>query len=583
MPVRATLGVQIVGLLVAVSVPLLALLGVVALDRNRQALTVDAQQANRLLGELTASAIAHELDGARTSLSTIGEVLVSNTLPSDEARFALAGAQLKAWNRSRLVTLYGGPTRARLGSLHLPGDTSTGPPTLPAELDMSHFAAGRVVRAGAGPGRPVLQVSAPVRVGGETEPHLWVYAELELEGLSERVRALAEAPPLRDAGAIMVVDQSLELVLAADRSRLGNSMRDHGLFTAVTGHPDFRHPLTLSSDFTDRGEAWLGALVTVPEPAWAVIVQQPHALAYQTLGALQAAVLGTLALAVVLCVLAGVIGARRLVRPLRRLVDAARAIGQRRFTRADPAVSQRPDEVGDLARAVDDMSAQLETSERSLVQETKVRAALSRYLADDVVELVVADPSRLKLGGEQRLVTVLFADVVGFTRLSEALPPQTIVAVLNELFTFATEIVRQQGGIVDKFIGDCVMAVWGVPESGPDDAKRALEAAEALRRWAEVGNRRWSRLYGVEVHLAMGLHTGLVVAGNVGSEQRMDYTVIGDTVNVAARLESVAAPDQILVSEETRVAAGPSSRLDAVGERLLRGRTRPTTVYELRP
>jgi class 3 adenylate cyclase len=326
----------------------------------------------------------------------------------------------------------------------------------------------------------------------------------------------------------------------------------------------------------------MGALATLPQVGWAVVVQQRQAQAYQTLGTLKLAVLVAVALACLVALLAGVLGARQLILPIGRLVEATKAIGRRAFSRVDRSVSSRSDEVGDLARAFDTMSFQLETSEQQLVKETQVRAALSRYLPQEMVELVVKDPAVFKLGGEQRTVTVLFADVVGFTKLSEKLPPETIVAVLNELFTFATEIVRLHGGIIDKFIGDCVMAVWGVPEEHPDDPKRALLAAEALRRWTEVGNRRWRHKYGVEVRLAMGVHTGPVVAGNVGSEQRMDYTVIGDTVNLAARLESSAAPNQILISEATRAALGDDSHLEALGERSLRGRSQPTTVYEVR-
>jgi len=177
---------------------------------------------------------------------------------------------------------------------------------------------------------------------------------------------------------------------------------------------------------------------------------------------------------------------------------------------------------------------------------------------------------------------VLFADVVGFTRLAEALAPEATVAVLNEYFALATEIVHHHRGIVDKYLGDCVMAVWGVPEQRADDAQQALEAAEALRRWVEAANRRWRHRYGVEVQLAIGVNTGLVVAGNVGSERRLEYTVVGDAVNVAARLEASAAPGQILVSQETRAAAGSSPSLVELGERHLRGRTKAMTVFEVR-
>jgi class 3 adenylate cyclase len=228
------------------------------------------------------------------------------------------------------------------------------------------------------------------------------------------------------------------------------------------------------------------------------------------------------------------------------------------------------------------MARTLAAKERELLSQTQARAALSRYLSPDVVELVVSHPESLRLGGERREVTILFADVVGFTHLSETQPPEIIVALLNELFTIATEIIQRRGGIIDKFIGDCIMAVWGTPQAHEDDAQRAVRAAEDLRRWLDVGNRRWRERWGIEIQLAMGVHTGFAVAGNVGSDKRMDYTVIGDTVNVAARLESMAQPGQILVSEATRERIGDDSvELVPVGERRLHGRSAATRTYEV--
>lgn len=127
------------------------------------------------------------------------------------------------------------------------------------------------------------------------------------------------------------------------------------------------------------------------------------------------------------------------------------------------------------------------------------------------------------------------------------------------------------------------MAVWGVPNSYPDDAKMALAAAEDLRRWLEVGNRRWRQKWGVEIQLAMGMHSGMVVAGNIGSEKRMEYTVIGDTVSIAARLEDSAQAGQILLSEETHalLKEDASSSFKRIDDKTLRGTSSTTLVYEV--
>ena len=227
------------------------------------------------------------------------------------------------------------------------------------------------------------------------------------------------------------------------------------------------------------------------------------------------------------------------------------------------------------------MAVDLRTSETKLVRETQARASLSRYLPGDVVELILNDPGRLKLGGERREVTVLFADVVAFTKLAEQHPPELIVALLNELFTFATEIVERRGGIIDKFVGDCAMAVWGTPETKPDDAERAVLAATDLGRWLDTANRSWKQPLGVEIQRAMGLHAGPVVAGTLGRERRRDYTVSGDTVNLASRLEGKAAPGQILISAATREKLHEDIEVNSLGDAKLPGRAQAVQLFEV--
>jgi adenylate cyclase len=565
---------QLVVLLVVVTVPSLVGLGLVAIERNRQALTVDAQHYHRVLAERAAAAIEGTLVDSSAALTAMAEVLASSQVATDEGRLELASALLRG-SGLREVTLYG-EDGARRGGIHLDATRAPVPEVLPAALRQPGGAASAVLQRPTGPVLPLV-VPSPASAAP-----FFLYAELPLTPLCALVAGLGEAPPLRARDAVFVIDPFGTRVLVADPAQVGSPLGSSGLLQAVGGSPTFRQALSLSTDFERDGAPMLAALTTLPTRGWAVVVQESRAHAYETLGALQAAVAIAVGLAIVLALVVGSLGARRLVTPLRLLVDATRRIARREWAHVEGEVSARGDEVGALAREVDLMSEGLRASEAKLVKETEVRSALSRYLSADVVDLVVKDPAQLKLGGERRVVTVLFADVVGFTRLSEQLPPETIVAVLNEYFTFASELVHRHGGMVDKFIGDCVMAVWGVPHSKPDDAQRAVAAAEALRRWIDIGNRRWKQKYGVEVQLAMGVHTGPAVAGNVGSEKRMDYTVIGDTVNVAARLEASAAPGQILVSESTRQALGESAPLDPLGERSLRGRSQTTMVYEVR-
>ncbi|HRE91201.1 MAG TPA: adenylate/guanylate cyclase domain-containing protein, partial [Myxococcota bacterium] len=174
-----------------------------------------------------------------------------------------------------------------------------------------------------------------------------------------------------------------------------------------------------------------------------------------------------------------------------------------------------------------------------------------------------------------------FADVVSFTSLADEREPEVAVAILNELFTIVTEIVFQHGGIIDKFIGDCAMAIWGAPDGHPDDARRAVRAAEAILRWLEVGNARWRKQLGRDIELAIGIHTGVAVVGNIGSEKRMEYTAIGDAVNVAARLERLARPGQILMTRETMQRVADEFPSQSLGTYNIVGRSRPSEIYVL--
>jgi adenylate cyclase len=188
----------------------------------------------------------------------------------------------------------------------------------------------------------------------------------------------------------------------------------------------------------------------------------------------------------------------------------------------------------------------------------------------------------VSLGGERREITVMFADVVGFTPLAERQRAQDVVTMLNELFTILTEIVFRHGGTVDKFVGDCVMAMWGAPQPQADHAARAVAAAEDMQAWLEAGNESWRERFGFEIELAIGINSGEAVVGNFGSEKRMDYTAIGDTVNVAARLESIARPGQILVTAATRNAVGDRATFVALGARGVIGRSQQLELFEVR-
>ena len=225
---------------------------------------------------------------------------------------------------------------------------------------------------------------------------------------------------------------------------------------------------------------------------------------------------------------------------------------------------------------------------RSEVDRTRVRTAFSHYMAPELVEELAGHPDKLKLGGEMREVTLLFADVRGFSRLSEGMDAEDLTRFVNRLFTALTEAITAHRGTVDKYIGDAVMAYWNAPLADPDHARNACRAAlamsEALDRlnkltFAEGGLRG---LTPGPVRIGVGLNTGLCCVGNLGSPQRFDYSIIGDPVNVAARLEAATkAWGAPIIAGRSTVAAASSLAFVELGTVSLPGKDRRETIHAL--
>jgi len=180
-----------------------------------------------------------------------------------------------------------------------------------------------------------------------------------------------------------------------------------------------------------------------------------------------------------------------------------------------------------------------------------IRSTFQRYLAPEIVAEILSHSETFPLGGVRKKVTVLFADLRGFTRLSEVLPPEEVVKLLNETFEVITEAVFRYHGTLDKFIGDCAMALFGAPLPLPEQELMAVRAGMEIKDGVEEIAQGWLPKLGTRIGIGIGINTGQAVIGNIGSTKRMDYTAIGDTVNLAQRLEAVAEPGQILISETT--------------------------------
>ena len=278
----------------------------------------------------------------------------------------------------------------------------------------------------------------------------------------------------------------------------------------------------------------------------------------------------------VLMILVGVAGAVALAtvlsRPIFRLVEATQMIGAGNLTVEVPVTTH--DELGVLTASFNRMV-------RSLREKEMIKRAFTRYVAREVVEEVLKDPEHLMLSGERREATVLFCDIRGFTTLSERLTPEQVVSLLNEFYTTAIETTFKHDGTLDKFLGDAVMCVFGAPIAHPDHTARAVKTAIEMRTaLAALSKRR--ALRGLDpFEVGIGVALGEVVAGTVGTEERMEYTVIGDSVNVAARLQGQAKAGSILLSRRTYEAVHDLIEGFSRGPMKVRGKEEEVEVYEV--
>jgi adenylate cyclase len=319
----------------------------------------------------------------------------------------------------------------------------------------------------------------------------------------------------------------------------------------------------------------VGPLLLRGQPSgWAVGVALPRSLLAQNAQFSPAQIAAGFAVAVLAVIGLGVVVAQMIAVPVFDLVRASSRVAEGDLS---VAVHERArDELGLLSSHFNRMVSQLR-------QRELMRDLFGRVVSEEVREALLK--GEVTLGGELKVVTVLFTDIRQFTTLSESRSPQEVVAVLNSYFGVVTAAVREAGGMVNKFGGDSTLAIFGAPVSAPpaESARMALRAALAIRtRMAEFNARRVQ--HGQEpINVGVGINTGEVITGNIGSEERFEYTVIGDTVNIAARVQGLTSqfPDSnILITDSTLAALGDEQIVVVDhGEIALKGKTRPVRVF----
>jgi adenylate cyclase len=403
----------------------------------------------------------------------------------------------------------------------------------------------------------------------------------------------SDAPPAYVIG-VPIPAGGVVVCLPLDRGYLENSSAKLGLQLAlavVAEHNDHR----LVGETPDFPSGALGVggretqIVDVGDRSWAVARFEPRQLGGRLgqvgmLAALDVTdvhiivrrnllyALAVLAVAAGISVVVGSRLASVMSNALKRVNFALKRVEQLDYVHVEPV--HTGDELEDLASGFNRMVD-------GLKERDKLRTTFGKYMTAAVMDHLLG--GKVALGGESLRVTVLFSDIRGFTSISEKMDPQQLVGLLNEYFTEMVNIVMDEGGVVDKYIGDAIMAVFGAPVSKPGDAVNAVRAAVRMRRALRDLNERLASRGLPPLKTGIGIHTGEVVAGNIGSERRMEYTVIGDAVNLASRLESNTKElgVNVLISQDTYEVTKSAVETRAVREIVVKGRKQPVMTYEV--
>jgi adenylate cyclase len=237
----------------------------------------------------------------------------------------------------------------------------------------------------------------------------------------------------------------------------------------------------------------------------------------------------------------------------------------------------KPFAIRELSARIDKRLQARQETKMLLGQQAVIRQTFERFVAPQVVEIMLRDPSRVKLGGDMQQITVMFTDLEGFTRLSEETPPDELLRVLNRYHELVSRVVRQHGGMVNKFMGDGVMVLFNTPVPQENHARSAVDAALAIRAALPALHEEFEPRFRLKINC--GIHTGPAIVGNVGTAHFMDYTALGDTVNLAARLQDIARGNQILISDTTQSGLGAGIAVSAMGPLNIRNRSKALHTF----
>ncbi|MGE4232605.1 MAG: adenylate/guanylate cyclase domain-containing protein [Bacteriovoracia bacterium] len=384
-------------------------------------------------------------------------------------------------------------------------------------------------------GSPAVIVAVPFIEGSNGKFSHTILAVLKQERF---VKAFGES----DVIISFMVDRKGKLLAHPDASRVaaGESAANLGIVKQLlegkfnNGQTRYVEPQT--------GEVRIGAYRMVGFAGLGVVAEVPEEKAFEAARRVTLRSMYVAGIILSLSFLIGYIFSGTITWPIKHLAEAALKISN-----GDFSVHLKPktnDEIADLSFTFNEMAKGLE-------ERDKVKATFNKFHSSEIAEKLLS--GEVNLGGERRVATIFFSDVRGFTGMSETMSPEDVVVMLNEYMTRMVSVIRKYSGVVDKYVGDAIMALWGVPLGGPDDVTNCIMACIEMRaELNELNKLRLSRGQSA-LKIGMGVNTGPVIAGNIGSEEKMEYTVIGDSVNLASRIESLTKEygTDLLISSNT--------------------------------
>ena len=329
--------------------------------------------------------------------------------------------------------------------------------------------------------------------------------------------------------------------------------------------------------YSNARGTWITAFAPVVDAKGRVMavvtVDYPLEIYLDRLHELQATILYASIIGAVGTSILGLLFARRLTRPISALTAGVTRVAAGDLSRALPVRSR--DELGRLTRAFNQML-------EGLRQRDFIRSAFGRYVSPEVAQQLLESPEGLRFGGEKRMVTVLMSDLRGYTRFAEQGDPARVMDVLNEYLARMTDIIVQHGGTINEFIGDAVFAVFGAPLAHPGHAERAAACALGMQRAMADLTRQHATDGWPRFEMGIGVNTGEAVVGNIGSEQRAKYAVVGSAVNIAARVEGATVGGQVFITATTYEAIRGLAEVSAPMAVEVKGLSEPLQLYELR-